>query len=228
MENFQNFQHTYGVQLEPILAAVALLLVGWVIALLAGAGVRKLLSKLAVNRHLNQSIGHNTDVEHIAGRVVFWFILIIALIASFNVLNLHAVSSPFSNMLNEVVIFIPRLLMAVLLVVLGWLLATLARAGITRVLAKTTLDDRLSADVGVQPLSNNIGQIVYWLILLLFVPMVLSTLQLDGLLAPVQNMFNQAMGYIPNIFGALLIGFVGYFVAKIVRNIVVGLVSSLN
>lgn len=228
MENFQNFQHTYGVQLEPILAAVALLLVGWVIALLAGAGVRKLFSKLAVNRHLNQSTGHSTDVEHIAGRVVFWFILIIALIASFNVLNLHAVSSPFSNMLNEVVVFIPRLLMALLLVVLGWVLATVARAGITRVLARTTLDDRLSADVGVQPLSNNIGQIIYWLILLLFVPMVLSTLRLDGLLAPVQSMFNQALGYIPNVFGALLIGFVGYFVAKIVRNIVVGLVSSLN
>lgn len=228
MENFQNFQHTYGVQLEPILGAIALLLVGWLIALLAGAGVRKLLSKLNINKHVNSSTGHHADIEHIAGRVVFWFILIIAVIASFNVLNLHAVSAPFSNMVNEVLVFVPRVLSALALAALGWVVATLARAGITRLLASTTLDERLSADVGVQPLSNNIGQIVYWLILLLFVPMVLSALGLNGLLLPVQNMVNDLLLFLPNLFAALVIGFVGYFVAKIVRNIVVGLVSSLN
>lgn len=228
MENVNNLQQTYGVQLEPILGAIALLLVGWVVALLAGAGIRKLLSKMNVNQHVNKSTGHNTDIEHLAGRMVFWFILIIAIIASFNLLNLHAVSAPFSNMVNEVLLFIPRILAALVLAALGWILATLARAGITRLLASTTLDERLSADVGVQPLSNNIGQIVYWLILLLFVPVVLSALGLNGLLLPVQNMVNDLLLFLPNLFAALVIGFVGYFVAKIVRNIVVGLVSSLN
>lgn len=228
MDKFQHFQTAYGVQLEPILGAIVLLLIGWVVALLAGAGVRKLLSKLAVNRHVNSSTGHNTDFEHIAGRIVFWFILIIAIIASFNVLNLHTVSAPFSNMVSEVLLFVPRVISAAVLALLGWVLATLVRAGITRVLARTTLDERLSAEVGVEPLSNNIGQIIYWLILLLFVPLVLSALGLNGLLAPVQNLVNDLLLFLPNLFAALLIGFVGYFVAKIVRNIVTGLVSSLN
>ena len=228
MENFQNFQTTYGVQLEPILGAIVILLIGWVVALLAGAGVKKLLSKLSVNRHVNSSTGHNTDFEHIAGRIVFWFILIIAVIASFNVLNLHTVSAPFSNMVSEVLLFIPRIVSAAVLALIGWVLATLVRAGITRVLARTTLDERLSAEVSVEPLSNNIGQIVYWLILLLFVPLVLSALGLTGLLAPVQNLVNDLLAFLPNLFAALVIGFVGYFVAKIVRNIVTGLVSSLN
>ena len=228
MENFQNFQTTYGVQLEPILGAIVILLIGWVVALLAGAGVKKLMSKLSVNRHVNSSTGHNTDFEHIAGRIVFWFILIIAVIASFNVLNLHTVSAPFSNMVSEVLLFIPRIVSAAVLALIGWVLATLVRAGITRVLARTTLDERLSAEVSVEPLSNNIGQIVYWLILLLFVPLVLSALGLTGLLAPVQNLVNDLLAFLPNLFAALVIGFVGYFVAKIVRNIVTGLVSSLN
>ncbi|XID76018.1 mechanosensitive ion channel [Alkanindiges sp. WGS2144] len=228
MDNFQHFQNTYGVQLEPILGAIVILLIGWVIALLAGAGVRKLLSKLSVNRHVNSSTGHQTDIERIAGRVTFWFILIIAIIASFNLLNLHAVSAPFSNMVNEVLIFIPRVLSALVLGVLGWVLATVVRAAITRLLARTSLDERLSAEVGVQPLSNNIGQIIYWLILLLFVPLVLSALGLNGLLLPVQNMVNDLLVFLPHVFAAAVIGFVGYFVAKIVRNIVVGLVSSLN
>ena len=228
MDNFQNFQTTYGIQLEPILGAIVILLIGWVVALLAGAGVKKLFSKLSVNQHVNSSTGHNTDIEHIAARIVFWFILIIAIIASFNVLNLHTVSAPFSNMVSEVLLFIPRIVSAAVLALIGWILATLVRAGITRVLARTTLDERLSAEVRVEPLSNNIGQIVYWLILLLFVPLVLSALGLNGLLAPVQNLVNDLLLFLPNLFAALLIGFVGYFVAKIVRNIVTGLVSSLN
>ena len=228
MEHFQNFQTTYGIQLEPILGAIVILLIGWVVALLAGAGVKKLMSKLSVNRHVNSTTGHNTDFEHIAGRIVFWFILIIAVIASFNVLNLHTVSAPFSDMVSEVLLFIPRIVSAAVLALIGWVLATLVRAGITRVLARTTLDERLSAEVSVEPLSNNIGQIVYWLILLLFVPLVLSALGLTGLLAPVQNLVNDLLAFLPNLFAALVIGFVGYFVAKIVRNIVTGLVSSLN
>ncbi|MDR9778381.1 hypothetical protein RJJ65_38225, partial [Rhizobium hidalgonense] len=128
MENFQNFQTTYGVQLEPILGAIVILLIGWVVALLAGAGVKKLMSKLSVNRHVNSSTGHNTDFEHIAGRIVFWFILIIAVIASFNVLNLHTVSAPFSNMVSEVLLFSPRIVSAAVLALIGWVLATLVRA----------------------------------------------------------------------------------------------------
>jgi hypothetical protein len=228
MESFHDFQQAYGGQIEPILGAIALLLVGWIIALLAGAGVRKLLQKLSLNQRLNTSTGHSPDVEHIAARVVFWFILIIAVVASFNLLNLHAVSAPFSNMVNEVLLFIPRIFSAVVIGVLGFVIAIAVRSGLTQLLARTTLDERLSADVGVQPLSANLAQIVYWLILLLFLPLVLSALGLNGLLAPVQNLVNDLLLFLPNLFAALVIGAVGYFVAKIVRNIVVGLVSSLN
>lgn len=82
--------------------------------------------------------------------------------------------------------------------------------------------------MGVRPLSENIADIVYWLILLLFLPIVLSILGLTGLLLPVQNMLNDAVGYLPNIFIAGVIVFVGYILAKIVRGIVEGLVNSIG
>ncbi len=80
----------------------------------------------------------------------------------------------------------------------------------------------------MSPLSENISNIVYWLILLLFLPIVLSILGLNGLLYPVQNMVNEAVSYLPNLFIAGVIIFVGYILAKIVRGIVEGLVSSLS
>ena len=56
----------------------------------------------------------------------------------------------------------------------------------------------------------------------------LSILGLTGLLTPVQNMLNEAIAYLPNLFIAGVIIFVGYILAKIVRGIVEGLSHSLG
>ncbi len=56
------------------------------------------------------------------------------------------------------------------------------QSGFTKGLDRTQLDEKLSQDVGVSTLSQNISEIVYWLILLLFLPIVLSILGLTGLL----------------------------------------------
>lgn len=215
-------------QFHPILGAVAIFIVGWIIALLISGGVKKLLEKINLNQKVNQSTQCSTNIEQIFARILFWFILIIAIVAGLNVLNLNSVSAPFSNMIGQVLFFIPTLFAAGVVALVGWLAATLVREGLTRALAKTQLDEKLSQDVGVAPLSQNIAEIVYWLILLLFLPMVLSILGLAGLLEPVQVMLTQAIGYIPNLVIAGVIIFVGYILAKIVRGIVEGLANSVG
>ena len=67
---------------------------------------------------------------------------------------------------------------------------------------------------------------VYWLIFLLFLPAVLGTLNLEGLLEPVQRMLNKFLGFLPNIIAASVIGLVGWFVARIIRQIVTSLLSA--
>ncbi len=224
----------YWDQFHPIIAAVVILILGWIIALVIAAGVKKLLQKMNTNHKLSNAAGHTTttgtspNYEGLFSRIVFWFILIIAIIAALNVLNINSVSGPFSNMISQVLVFIPNLIAAIAVGFIGWLVARLVRTGLTKVLARTQLDEKLSNDVGVSPISKNIADIIYWLILLLFLPIVLSILGLDGLLVPVQNLVNKAALYIPNIFMAAIILFAGYILAKIVRGIVEGLVNSLD
>ena len=218
----------YWEQFQPIIAAVAILLIGWIIALIVAAGVKKVLAKLNTNQKLSSATGHRSNIENIISRVIFWLILIIAVIGSLNVLNLTSVSGPFSNMVQQFLLFIPQLLAAVAVGFIGWIVANLVKVGLTRLLSRTQLDEKLSQDVGVSSFSQNISEIVYWLILLLFLPIVLSILGLNGLLYPVQNMVTEAVAYLPNIFMAGVILFVGYILAKIVCGIVEGLLSSLN
>ena len=218
----------YWDQFHPILAAIVILLVGWIIALIVAAGVKKLLQKLNTNHRLSSATGHKPNIENLLSKLVFWFVIILAVVGALNVLNISGVSDPFSNMVGRVLAFIPNLLAAVAVGFIGWILAGLVKAGLTNVLARTEMDEKLSNEVGVGSLSSNIGEIFYWLVLLLFLPIVLSILGLTGLLIPVQNMVNEAVAYLPNLLIAGVIIFVGYILAKIVRGIVEGLSNSLG
>ena len=218
----------YWDQFHPILAAIVILLVGWIIALIVAAGVKKLLQKLNTNHRLSSATGHKPNIENLLSKLVFWCVIILAVVGALNVLNISGVSDPFSNMVSRVLAFIPNLLAAVAVGFIGWILAGLVKAGLTNVLARTEMDEKLSNEVGVGSLSSNIGEIFYWLVLLLFLPIVLSILGLTGLLIPVQNMVNEAVAYLPNLLIAGVIIFVGYILAKIVRGIVEGLSNSLG
>ncbi len=215
-------------QFYPILAAVAILLIGWVIALVIAAAVKKVLSKLGTNQKLSGATGHRSNIENIVSRIVFWIVLLIAVIGALNALNLTSISGPFSNMIQQFLLFIPQLLAAAAVAFIGWIFANLVKVGLKKLLDRTQLDEKLSEDVGVSPISQNISEIVYWLILLLFLPIVLSILGLTGLLFPIQNMLNEVISYLPNLFIAIVIVFVGYILAKIVRGILEGLVRSLD
>ena len=218
----------YWEQFHPILAAILILLVGWIIALIIAAGVKRLLQKVGTNHKLSSVTGRTPNIENLVSKLVFWFVMILAVVGSLNVLNISGVSDPFSNMVGRVLAYIPNLFAAVAVGFIGWIVARLVRAGLTNVLSRTELDEKLSSEVGVNALSSNIAEIFYWLVLLLFLPIVLSILGLTGLLIPVQNMVNEAIAYLPNLFIAGVILFVGYILAKIVRGIVEGLGNSLG
>lgn len=218
----------YWDQFHPILAAILILLVGWIIALIIAAGVKRLLQKVGTNHKLSSVTDRTPNIENLVSKLVFWFVMILAVVGSLNVLNISGVSDPFSNMVGRVLAYIPNLFAAVAVGFIGWIVARLVRAGLTNVLSRTELDEKLSSEVGVNALSSNIAEIFYWLVLLLFLPIVLSILGLTGLLIPVQNMVNEAIAYLPNLFIAGVILFVGYILAKIVCGIVEGLGNSLG
>ena len=212
-----------GTQLITVAGAVVLLLLGWAIGLVPAAGTRRPLSMAQVNRRLAPAFGRAVDLELLASRLVFWFVLLVALVAAFNTLDLQMASAPFAAMVGDVVSYLPQVLAALVLALVGWLLALLVRNGLTRLLDSTTLDERLSAEAGMRPISDSIGHVGYWVVLLLFLPMVLGALGLQGLLVPVQNLIDQLLAFLPRLFGAVVVVVVGYYVAKIARGIVANL-----
>lgn len=225
---FDWFNHNLSGPIGSVIGAIIIFIIGWIIAMICGALVRNVLSRVSLNQRMNSSTGKAYDLESIISKVVFWFIFIIAISAALNQLQLNSISMPFANMVNKVLSFIPNFVAAIAIAVVGWVIATVARTAISTALSKTSMDERLSAEAGVQPLSNTISDVVYWFILLMFLPMVLSQLHLNGLLEPVSSMISKMLDFVPNLLIAGIIFAVGYVIAKILRGIVTNLVATLN
>jgi len=108
----------------------------------------------------------------------------------------------------------------------AWVLATIVRSLVTRGLASTSIDEKLSSEAGMRPMSESLGSVLYWLVILLFLPGILGALGMSGLLAPVQGMVDQILSMLPNVLGAGVIGAVGWFVARILRDLVSNLLAA--
>ncbi|MBH0087293.1 mechanosensitive ion channel [Psychrobacter sp. SCQQ22] len=225
---YTSFNGYLGGPIGSIIGAILIFIIGWLVALGIAALVRNVLSKINLNQRMNSSTGKAYDLEGIISKIVFWFIFIIAISGALNQLNLNSISTPFANMINQVLAFIPNLIGAIAVGVIGWVVATVVRTTINAALSKTSMDERLSAQAGVKPMSSTIADMVYWFILLIVLTMVLGQLQLDGLFAPLTNMVDKIFSFIPNILIAAVVFVVGYIIAKVVRGIVTNLVSTFN
>jgi hypothetical protein len=171
-------------------------------------------------------------VERWIARGVFWLIMIFVLVAFFQVLGLTLITDPLNQLLIQIFQYAPRLVGAGLLLVAAWVLASVLRFFVARVLKAAKLDDRLGTLAGVEeervPLARTLGDAVYWLVFLLFLPAVLGALAVEGLLEPVQGMIGNILDFLPNIFSAGLIVAIGWFVARIVQRIVTNLLAAIG
>ena len=219
--------------LPNLIGALLVLIVGWLVALIASSLVRGLCNRLGLNTRLaSWSAPGQTkppDVSGGLGKGVFWLVMLLVLVAFFQVLGITLATDPLSGLLTMVFEYIPKVIGAGLLLLIAWVLATVVRLMLQRGLTAARIDERLGAGVAKEErigLSAIIADAVFWLILLLFLPAVLGALGLEGLLQPVQTMLDKFLGFLPNVLAAGLIAVIGWFVARIVQRIVTSLVAA--
>lgn len=123
---------------------------------------------------------------------------------------------------------VASIIAAILIGLIGWLFASIFKNLVAKALAKTRLDQKLSNNAGVKPMSGTIADIVYWFILLLVLTMVLDRLGLNGLFMPLTNMIDKTFSFIPNALLAVFVFFIGFVAARAVRGIVTNLVAGFN
>ena len=230
-----NLGSELGPFLLNLLGAIAILVVGWIVATFAAGLVRGLLKRTTFDNRLaemvfGQDSAQKLPIEQWVAAAVYWVIMIFTLVAFLQALRLDVVSEPLNDFLQQIFQYLPRIGGAVVLLGIAWAIATVVKVLVTQGLSRFNLDDRLNQQMGdgASPflVNETIGNILYWFIFLLFVPLILSALDLPGLLDPVQSLIDQFLQAIPRIITAAIIFGIGWFIARIVRDIVTNLLRA--
>ena len=219
-----------------LLGALAILAIGIVIAFIASWIVGSLLNKTQLDEKIAGWVsgrsGDDIPTAKWGSTAIFWLLILFTLVAVLNALDLTVVSEPLNDLLSTIMEFLPRIAAAALLLGVAWVIATLVKTLIVRALAQVSIDERLSQQTGVDAagsgfsLSDTLATVLYWFVFLLFLPLVLNTLGLEGLLTPVENLINEFLSAIPQILTAGIIFAIGWLVARIVRDIVTNLLAA--
>lgn len=144
-----------------------------------------------------------------------------------------AIMSALANALNLFLAFIPRLIGFLVIMAVGWIIAYLISKGLTLLLRKIGFD-RVADRIGLSRFDERmgvhmdaagiLGKIVFWFLILIFLVPATDALGLPA----VSNVLNQLVAYIPNVFVAIIVLFLGTLLATVVADLVRGATASAN
>ena len=129
--------------------------------------------------------------------------------------------------------FVPQLLAALVLLFIGWILASLIRTGVVKLLDVLKFDE-LSQRTGIDAflkqgnislsLARIVANLIYWLFILVMIVTVSNSLGLHT----VAELFNRVALYIPNIIVAILVLVFGVLLARFINRLVFAYLNNMG
>ncbi len=138
------------------------------------------------------------------------------------------VANSLQSLWIGVIGFIPELIVAIIIFVIGWIIASLLARAVEQVIAAVKLDSALRG-AGVEATLTRagftlnsgrfLGALVKWFIIVVFLVAALDVLHLDQVTMFLRQV---VLGYLPQVIVAVLIMLVAVVIAEAMRKVVVG------
>ncbi|MDE7223670.1 MAG: mechanosensitive ion channel [Acetatifactor sp.] len=215
-----------------IIAAALILLIAFIVASIVKSLVLKLIDKTRLRNILAKADTEDKpgSAREFVGKLVYLLVFLLFVPGIFSALGLGSVMAPISNILNTIWGYVPNLVAAAIVLMVGNLIAKLVRQLLIPVFDKLNIN-KLQEKAGIEvknadKLSNTLAYIVYVLILIPTVVMALNVLNITVISVPAVSMLNNVIGFIPNIVIGLVIIVIGCMIGKLAGQIVTRLIAS--
>ncbi len=152
--SLQTFWGQIALFMPKLLAAALLLLAGWLLARLLRAGVKRALVALGFLRMAEKSGlealvkqgGVDLSLAGIIAGAIYWLVLLVVAVSAANSLGLDSVAS----LANKVILYLPKVVVAILILVFGTLLARVVNRVVFAWLNNTKFPGALSVSTGTE------------------------------------------------------------------------------
>ncbi|MDH3280973.1 MAG: mechanosensitive ion channel, partial [Gammaproteobacteria bacterium] len=144
---------------------------------------------------------------------------------------MSALEVSVTTFFTSIAAYLPQALGAIILIVVGWLLARLIRSLITKI--GETLDRTYTAlheRAGVKQIgpklsiSTIVARTAFWLVILIFASAAANTLGLPG----VNALLGRLIYYLPSLIAAIVIVFLGYILSGFIKDLVSAQAATLG
>lgn len=217
-----------------LIRAFFFLLLAFGAAFLASFIARTIVRLLKLDAKLDKwgvNEGKSGTSRKFIGKIVFLIVFLIFLPKVFNELGLSEVSAPISSFADKFVEYLPNIIAALLLLFIGIFVGRIVSQVISILLAKTKIDNltrNLGGETVVVKLSTIIGNIIYAVVIMIFLVQGLVVLDLEAISAPALSIINAIFSAIPSLLLAtVVIGF-GVILANIACNLLANVLVGAN
>ena len=231
-----------------VLLAILILIVTHFIAKAVQWAVAKGIDKVPVLKRHPQAGGQSVGIE--LGRLAYWLVWLVGLIAALQPLGLSQVITPVTLLTNEVFAFIPHLLGAVLIFFAGLILGRIvghiieaalgalnlerlaSRAGLKLGDTPVAVDTAGNATDGAAParstLARAIGMTVSAIIIVFAAIAALQALGISAIADPAVAMLQTIAVAIPRVFAALVWLAIAFLIGRWVKTLIETVLPSLR
>lgn len=168
------------------------------------------------------------------GSVVYFIVFLFFLPSILVGLNIGGVMNPIINALETTFGYIPNVILAVLILIVGAYFCSFIRKLVKNILSGLNIDkwylkltkQKSLSDDNEHQIADVIATITYVLIYVPILTVALETLAITSISEPIINVLNQIMSAIPKIVAAVVMLTIGGFIAKLVGDLLESLVST--
>ncbi|QQK81473.1 mechanosensitive ion channel [Salicibibacter cibi] len=233
-----------------IIAALLLLLLAWVIAKIVKSIISSIVRKVKwptfmrneksesenVSRSdKNDDINHHEQIAESTGSIAYYLVFILFIPGILGTLNLTAVAQPISNMMESVLTFLPNILLAAIILIIGVLVARLIRNLVQSALHALNFDrffDKMQTNQRERPdsdtLSSILANIVMVIVLIPIIVIALEALNIQTISEPIVMVLSSILSIIPNLFVAIILVIAGYYIATFISRLLTSLLNRTN
>ncbi|MDD5706508.1 MAG: mechanosensitive ion channel [Kiritimatiellae bacterium] len=214
-----------------LLKATVILLLYWALAAVVRLAVTRLLGAVKFDERAGKHLAAAPDGKPAAGpsamigRLVFYVILLFGVPPFLQALGQQALVRPLQDMLSKALSFLPNVMGAAIIVVVGRIVASIVREVTGNFLAASGIDAGagklgLSKVLGSAKVSDIAAKLAYVFILVPIVVAAVDSLGIKVISDPIKATLQSILGAVPELLVATVIVIVGCVVAKVVRSLV--------
>jgi len=220
-----------------LLTAAGYLLLALVVAWAASWLSRTTVDATPIGRRANEDAAKARrpvlTLGHSVGAAVFWLVFLLFLPSILRPLGFDETLQPLEATFQAIGDYLPNILGALLIILFGWLIASVARRAVTGILAAAPID-RGAERAGLGGIVNGLavaraaGVAAFALIFILATIAGLEALEISTVSQPLAEFLRDVLDAIPRLIAATLILLVAYLIGRGVKSILLALLASVR